>query len=70
MCFNYIKKILFFLLLFIIISNYLEIKLFSIRENNQNIEKVEAECPKDLEDNEDLCTSYLRTEVEIPAFQN
>ena len=50
MCLKYFKNILFVLLLFIIVINYLEIKVFNIRENNENIKKVKAECPKELDD--------------------
>jgi len=68
MCFKYIKNLLFIILLIIILFNYLDIKLFNIRENNENIKTVEAECPEKMP--KDLCKCWLQSKVEGESFKN
>lgn len=68
MSFNYTKNLLCFLLLFIIMFNYLEIKIFNIRENNENI-KVNVECPEYIGDDENLCHNYAAVKFGVESFK-
>lgn len=70
MSFKYIKNLLFIILIIIIIFNYLDIKLFTIRENNENIKTVKADCPKSLKDNNKLCENWLHVKVDGNSFKN